>query len=225
MKSLKSALKFWQEIVYVIPIGLLLIEVTKWVLRSQALDGADIFLFIWFLPLFVCLIGQFFWENEALAATLSVLLGLSSGVGILMALYGIFNSPSYRTESIAMLIIGIVCVFAACKMFSKYDPNRNFDKEMEPETISNNEASSKNHINRENFTKKHKGFFIIGLTSLTSLAFWLTVAYFDEGYNRFPVDIMSYCCVVLYALFFPIIPVVLLYFATRSSKKRLSTAL
>ena len=119
---LKSVPKFWQEIVFVVPIGLLLIEITKWVMRSQTMDGAAIFMAIWFVPLFICLIGQFFWKNEALAATLSVLLGLSSVIAILMAFYGIFNSPSYRTESIAMLIIGVVCVIAAIKMFAKYDP-------------------------------------------------------------------------------------------------------
>jgi len=123
MNKFTSALKFWQEIVFVVSIGLLLIEVSKWVMRSQAMDGWDIFLVIWILPLFICLIGQFFWKNHALAITLSVLLGLSSVIVIFMALYGIFNSPSYRTESIAMLIIGVVYVIAAFKMPAKYDAN------------------------------------------------------------------------------------------------------
>ena len=124
-KLLKSALKFWQEIVLVVPIGLLLIEVSKWIMRSQTLDGADIFLVIWFLPLFSCLIGQFFWKNEALAVTLSVLLGLSSVVVILMGFYGVFNSPSYRTESIVMLVIGVISVIAVITMYRKYRPNIN----------------------------------------------------------------------------------------------------
>ena len=123
MKSLKEVLKFWQEIVSIVPIGLLLIEITKWVIRSQTMDRWDIFLVCWMLPLFICLIGQFFWKNQTLAVTLSVLLGLSSVIAILMALYGIFNSPSYRIESIAMLIIGLVCVIAAFKMPAKYEPN------------------------------------------------------------------------------------------------------
>ena len=118
-KLLRSPLKFWQEIVFVVPIGLLLFEATKWTMRSQTIDGWDILLFIWFLPLFICLIGQFFWKSEALAVTLSVLLGFSSFVVICMALFGIHYSPSYRAKSIAMLIIGIVCVIAAIKMFQK----------------------------------------------------------------------------------------------------------
>jgi len=132
MNKFTSTLKFWQEIVFVVPIGLLFIELTKWVMRSQAMDGWDIFLVIWMLPLFVCLIGQFFWKNQTLAIILSVLLGLSSVTVIFMALYGIFNSPSYRTESIAMLIIGVVLVIAAFKMPAKYDPNKdvNFRSEV-----------------------------------------------------------------------------------------------
>ena len=120
--TLKSVLKFWQEIAFVASIGLLLIEITKWVMVKQTMDGGDIFLVCWMLPLFICLIGQFFWKKKTLAVTLSVLLGLNSVIVIFMALYGIFNSPSYRTESIAMLIIGAVLVIAAFKMPAKYNP-------------------------------------------------------------------------------------------------------
>jgi len=123
MKSLKSVLKFWQEIVFIISIGLLLIELTKWVIRSQTMDGWDIFMVMWLLPLFVCLIGQFFWKNLALALWLSVLLGLSSVIVILMAIWGISNSPSYSTESFAMLIIGLISVIAVITMPRKYISN------------------------------------------------------------------------------------------------------
>ena len=121
--TLKSALKFWQEIVFVISIGLFLIEVSKWITHSQTMDGWDILLICWMAPLLICLVGQFFWKNKTLAITLSVLLGLSSVIVVLMALSGIFNSPSYRTESIVMLVIGIVLVIAAFKMPAKYDPS------------------------------------------------------------------------------------------------------
>ena len=90
---------------------------------QQTMDGADIFMLIWFLPLFICLIGQFFLKNKTLAITLSVLLGLSSVIVILMALWGISNSPSYRTESIVMLIIGLVSVIAVITMPRKYISN------------------------------------------------------------------------------------------------------
>ena len=112
MKSLKSVLMFWQEIVLVVPIGLLLIEVFKWVIRSQTLDGWSIFLIIWFSPLFICLIGQFYWKNEALAVTLSVLLGISSMIVIFLALLGLIYSPSYNTQHIPILILGLVSVIA-----------------------------------------------------------------------------------------------------------------
>ena len=125
MKSLKSSLKFWQEIVLSVPIGLLLIEITSRVIRSQTMDGADIFMVIWFLPLLACLVGQFFWKNEALAVTLSALLGLSAVIVILMGLWGINNSPSYRTESIMTFVIGLVGVIAVITMPRKYNSNIN----------------------------------------------------------------------------------------------------
>ena len=125
MKSLKSALKYWQEIVLVVPIVLLLIEASTWIMRSQTWDGSAIFMVIWFLPLLVCLVGQFFWKNEVLAVTLSILLGISSVIVILMALWGIFNSPSYRMECIAMLVIGVVLVIAVITMPRKYNSNIN----------------------------------------------------------------------------------------------------
>jgi len=122
--TFKSVLKFWQEIVFAVSTGIFLIVLTRWAMQSQPIDGWIVFLVVWFLPLFICLIGQFFWKNETLAATLSVLLGLSSVIVILMALVGIFYSPSYNTQHIPMLIIGVVCVITAFKMFAKYDPNK-----------------------------------------------------------------------------------------------------
>lgn len=124
MKPLKSVFKFWQEIIFIVSTGSLLIGSTRGVINSQSMDIWDILLVCWVLPLFICLIGQFFWKKKSLAIILSVPLGLSSVITIFMALYGIFNSPSYRTESIAMLIIGTVLVLAALKMLFKYDVNK-----------------------------------------------------------------------------------------------------
>ena len=116
-------LKYWQEIVLAVPIGLLLIEITKNRMLQQTMDGADILMVIWFLPLLACLVGQFFWKNEALAVTLSVLLGISAVIVILMGLWGINNSPSFKTESILTFVIGVVSVIAVITMHRKYNPN------------------------------------------------------------------------------------------------------
>ena len=123
-QSLKTALTFWQEIVFSVSIGLLLIEITKWVMISQTMDVWDILPVCFLLPLFICLIGQFFWKNETLSLTLSILLGISSVIVIFMALYGLRNSLSYRTESFVMLVIGLVCVIASITMSRKYNSNK-----------------------------------------------------------------------------------------------------
>ena len=124
-KSL-SVLKFWQEIVLIVPIVLLFSEITKnRVILTQTIDGWDIFMVIWLLPLLVCLVGQFFWKNETVAVVLSVPLGLSAVAVIFMGLWGIKNSPSFRTESILLFIIGVVSVIAVISMHRKYNSNIN----------------------------------------------------------------------------------------------------
>ena len=126
-KSLKSVLKFWQEIVFIIPIGFGLTALTKAVIFGYTMDAWDIFLVCFFVPLLFCLIGQFFWKNEALAVCLSVLLGLSSFVVILMALYGISTTSikMIMIQSIIMLIWGIIGIVAAITMPLKneYQPD------------------------------------------------------------------------------------------------------
>ena len=128
MKLLKSTLKFWQEIVFVVSIGYLLFEITKFIVLEHTINGWEIFLVCLFLPLFICLVGQFFWKNGALAVYLSVLLGFSSFVFILMTLYALTTSPKIIT-SIAMLIWGIILLISAITMpvknQSKVTPNSN----------------------------------------------------------------------------------------------------
>jgi len=127
MKSLKSVLKFWQEIILVVPTGYFLIEIAKYVMRSQTVDVWVILLASWLLPLFICLIIQLFRKSEALAVTLSVLLGLSSVIVILLAIIGLVYSPSYNHQHISMFIIGVISVFAVITMPRKYNSNINAD--------------------------------------------------------------------------------------------------
>lgn len=130
-KSLKSVLKFWQEIVFVVPIGFGLTALAITVMLGYTMDGWDILLVCFFVPLLICLICQFFWKSGVLSSILSVLLGISSFIVILMALYGI-STTSIETimiQSIIMLIGGITGVVAAITMSAsnKFAPN-NFGK-------------------------------------------------------------------------------------------------
>jgi superfamily II DNA or RNA helicase len=60
IKSLKSVLKFWQEIVFAIPTGFGLTALAKAVILGYTIDGWNIFLVCFFVPLLICLIDQFF---------------------------------------------------------------------------------------------------------------------------------------------------------------------
>jgi|GEM_PF-2418386 len=118
MKTLKTVLKFWQEIVFVIPLGILLIEMsTKYfVVFRQTIDIAC---FCFFSILLICLVGQFFWKNKILAVILSVVLGLSSFVLILISLYALTTSLQV-VQAVAMLFLGLFLSFTAIKMFMKF---------------------------------------------------------------------------------------------------------
>jgi len=118
MKSLQSALKFWQEIFFVVSMGFGLTAFAKAVILGYTMDGWDIFLVCWFVPILICLVSQFFWKSGGLAICLSVLLGLSSFVVILMGLYGVSTNgvTLYLIQSNILLIWGIIGFVAAISM-------------------------------------------------------------------------------------------------------------
>ena len=77
MKLLKSALKFWQEIIFIIELGLLVFGMTmnaNWVFKHVF----SIVSYCIFVSLLICLVGQFFWKKLILAFLLAILLGLGS---------------------------------------------------------------------------------------------------------------------------------------------------
>ena len=132
IKSIKSSLKFWQEIVFVVSVGFVLFEKTKFVVLERTMNGWEIFLGCFFLPLLICLIGQFFWKSENIAMVLSVLLGTSSFVVVLKILYYISTTSTDILQEIAMLIGGIFLIISANTMPNKFevapDTNQGFVK-------------------------------------------------------------------------------------------------
>ena len=121
IKLLKSMLKFWQEIAFIISLGILLIDMSaRFSVVFQQLFS--IICFCSFLVLLICLIGQFFWKNVALSCVLSIILGLSSFVFIFMCLSFLYTSPKIIT-GVAMLVFGVFLVIAAITMPIKYPLN------------------------------------------------------------------------------------------------------
>jgi hypothetical protein len=85
MQLFRSALKFWQEIIFIIGLGILIGGITMNISISFQY-GINIVFYCLFVLLIVCLIGQFYWENLALALWLAVILGLGSVWMVLAAL-------------------------------------------------------------------------------------------------------------------------------------------
>ena len=125
MKSLKTALKFWQEIVFIIGLGWLVSGIT---LNAAVAfkQGINIVFYCIFILLIMCLIGQFFWKNFVLALWLAVMFGLSS----LYMTFGWFVEIFKMTDTwgVVSLFFFIGLTVAAITMPIKYLKFLNNDK-------------------------------------------------------------------------------------------------
>lgn len=123
IRWLRSLLLFWQEMLFILSIGLLLAEISRFYWIGNSIDAWDLVLLSFVLPLLVSLVGQLFWHNKGLAVFLSVVLAVSSFVIILMAIYFVATTSTSLSQAIFMLIFGLILLSAALTMTSK---NRHF---------------------------------------------------------------------------------------------------
>jgi len=84
-KVLKSAIKFWQEIFFIIGLGVLVVGMTMNAAVAFK-QGINIVFYCIFISFIICLLGQFYWKNFVLALWLAVMLGLGSAYMILAVL-------------------------------------------------------------------------------------------------------------------------------------------
>ena len=113
---IKQLKRNWQEIVFILAVGALLAEMTGYYLAHGSLDGWDIALFTFTLPIFICLIGQIWWHNRRVSIALSAILSAGSLIFILMAGYFIATTSSELPEAFSMLILGIFLLFSGVTM-------------------------------------------------------------------------------------------------------------
>ena len=93
MKSLKSALKFWQEIIFIIGLGIWVGGITMNISISFQYK-INIVFYCLFVLLIGCLIGQFYWKSLALSLWLAVIMGLGSAWMVLAALSDLVKMTS-----------------------------------------------------------------------------------------------------------------------------------
>lgn len=117
---LKLAAKSWQEIIFIIAIGVLLFEISTSLFAQHTIDKWDITLMAFIFPVFICMIGQLFWKRRILSLALSVLLALGSFVIIMMAFYYIATTNTNIVQAISMLAVGITLLTSAVAMHSKH---------------------------------------------------------------------------------------------------------
>lgn len=131
ISSLKSLLKFWQEIVFIIGLGILIGGITMNISNSFQ-HTINIIFYSLFVLLLSGLIGQFHWKNRILAVWLAVLLGLGSFYMILAAFSDLANMTTsdegYLNTVLAMLLFMGLTVVAFSMPFKYYKSANNADR-------------------------------------------------------------------------------------------------
>ena len=138
MKLLKSVLKFWQEIVFIIALGILVGGITMNISISFQY-GINIVFYCLFVLLIVCLIGQYYWKNLALALWLAVILGLGSAWMVLAALSDLVKMTNADKGYFGLmfgLFLFIGLTITAISMPFKYlEPVRSIERETSMEEL------------------------------------------------------------------------------------------
>ena len=122
MKSLKSAQNFWQEIFFMIPIGVSIIVMLIDISNGRLInDWLGIAIFCFHITLFFCLVGQFFWKNGTLSMCLAPLLVLYS----LFWFFAFFAMPMSNPKEHAylrpvLMVCALFFVIVAITMPKKY---------------------------------------------------------------------------------------------------------
>jgi hypothetical protein len=120
--SLKSALKFWQEIVLIIALGILVFGITMNISVAFK-QGINIVFYCFFIFLLICLMGQFYWKSVVLALWLAVILGFGSAYMILAALSDLAKMTPVEegfTYTVFALFLSMGMTVAAISMPLKY---------------------------------------------------------------------------------------------------------
>ena len=129
----KTTLKFWQEIVFVIPIGFFLIVLLIDVFNGRFGMFDDLLCIAtvcFHVIIFICLVGQFFWKNETLGVILTPFLLLYS-LFLIFAYYAMpKDNPNDHLRHV-LLIGALFLVFAVISMWRKYSRNNSLVREPE----------------------------------------------------------------------------------------------
>ena len=130
IKSFKSALYFWQEIVFAIALGILVFGITMNISVAFK-QGINIVFYCVFILLLLCLIGQLYWKNAGLALWLAGMLGFGSAYMILAALSDLTKmtpDESGYIKTVFALFLSMGLTATAFTMPFKYLKSFNSDK-------------------------------------------------------------------------------------------------
>jgi hypothetical protein len=115
--NLKSVLKFWQEIIFIIALGILISGI---IMNHQAAfhKGINIVFFGIFVLLLACLIRQFYWKSPVLGCILAFIFMLNSAYMTLGWLLELVQMTD--TIGLFSLFLFIGLTTTAISMFVKY---------------------------------------------------------------------------------------------------------
>lgn len=115
---LKPVLLFWQEVFFLIVLGVLVIGMTLNISTSFQ-HAINIVFYCLFFLLLSGLVGQLFWRNRDLAIALSVVLGVGSGYMVLAILSDLIGG-SVNVQTLLGLFLYFGLIVAAITMPFKY---------------------------------------------------------------------------------------------------------
>ena len=101
---MRFTLRFWQELIFLFSISILVLEFTKGMILKDTLDAWDITLAISLIPITLGLSFQFIEFHKKTAFILAGLLIASSSLFLFMAMYNIVAANGEVGNSMGMLL-------------------------------------------------------------------------------------------------------------------------
>ncbi|MDR1258030.1 MAG: hypothetical protein LBK65_01935 [Tannerellaceae bacterium] len=119
--QIKSVLKYWQEIIFIIAIGIMVFRITMNITIAFQ-QVINIIFYCIFIMLIMCLIGQFYWKSQALGLQLAFMLGFGSIWMFLAVLSDLvkINTIDGNLDMIFYLFLSIGLIITAISMPLKY---------------------------------------------------------------------------------------------------------
>jgi len=117
----RFTLRFWQELIFLFSVCLLLLEFTKTMILKNQLDNWDILFIVCIVPIACGLSFQFIEFHKKTALALAAMLIIGSLVFVAMSLYYLIHSNGNLAGAIGMLFWAMALLGTSISLPHKYN--------------------------------------------------------------------------------------------------------